>query len=80
MELYDGILAACGARSASFSLAAAATVSPPDVFTKSAYSRLKAGVCGKGETRSDGVLSGTTTLGAEDEAGKPIGAWLGGEP
>ena len=38
------------------------------------------GVCGKGETRSDGVLSGTTTLGAEDEDGKPIGTWLGGEP
>ena len=38
------------------------------------------GVCGKGEARSDGVMSGTTTLGAEGEAGKPIGAWLGGEP
>ena len=39
------------------------------------------GACGtKGETRSDGVLSGTTTLGAEDEDGKPIGTWLGGEP
>ena len=39
------------------------------------------GACGtKGEARSDRVLSGTTTLGAEDEAGKPTGAWLGGEP
>lgn len=37
------------------------------------------GVCG-GEARSDGVFRGETTLGAKDEDGNPIGAWLGGEP
>ena len=39
------------------------------------------GVCGtKGETRSDGVLSGNTMLAGEDEGGKPTGVWLDGEP
>ena len=37
--------------------------------------------CGtKGETRPDGVMRGNTTLAGADEAGKPIGVWLGGEP
>jgi len=39
------------------------------------------GVCGtQGETRSDGAMSGNTTLSGEDEAGKPTGVWLDGEP
>jgi hypothetical protein len=37
------------------------------------------GVCGS-EARSDGVISGETTLSAEDEGGAPIGLWLAGEP
>jgi len=37
------------------------------------------GLCGEG-AHSDGVMSGQTTLGGEDEDGKPIGVWLGGEP
>jgi len=38
------------------------------------------GVCGSGEIRSDGIFSGNTTLAGEDEAGRPTGVWLGGEP
>jgi hypothetical protein len=38
------------------------------------------GVCGKNVVRTDGTMSGASTLTATDESGAQIGAWLAGEP
>ena len=38
------------------------------------------GVCGKNLVRTDGVMSGASTLAASEESGTQIGAWLVGEP
>jgi hypothetical protein len=38
------------------------------------------GVCGKNLVRTDGVMSGASTLSATDETGAQIGVWLAGEP